>query len=144
MTTQTTEDFQSTLTLSASPQAVLAALTTLDGLAAWWSPVTGSPSVGGELTFSFGEHGSNRVRVDAAGPEEVRWTVLDAEPAPEWNGTTIVFGLEPVGSGCALHFRHQGLTPGLECWDDCFSGWTYYLGSLADHTDRGDGRPFSG
>ena len=34
-----------------------------------------------------------------------------------------------------LHFRHQGLTPDLECYDMCDAGWTYYLGSLVSYVE---------
>ncbi len=34
------QDYVSRLTLKASPDAVFDALTTLDGLAAWWTPFT--------------------------------------------------------------------------------------------------------
>ena len=35
---------------------VFEALTTLDGLAGWWTPsVTGTPTAGGETTFGFGD-----------------------------------------------------------------------------------------
>lgn len=143
MTTQAiTEDYQATRSFTAAPAAVLAALTTLDGLAGWWSPVTGSTEPGAELTFSFGQHGSNTVRVEEPSPAGVRWTVLTAEPAPEWDGTSICFDIEPSDGGSVLRFRHRGLTPQLACYDDCYSGWAWYLDSLVDHVDRGAGRPF--
>ena len=47
------QDYQSRLTLTASADAVFDALTTTEGLAAWWTPVTGDGLAGGELTFSF-------------------------------------------------------------------------------------------
>jgi hypothetical protein len=40
-----------------------------------------------------------------------------------------------------LEFRHQGLTPRLECYDHCARGWEYFLPSLRDHVETGTGRP---
>ena len=40
------QDYQSRVTLTASPDVVFEALTTTEGLAAWWTPVTGDGLTG--------------------------------------------------------------------------------------------------
>ena len=40
-----------------------------------------------------------------------------------------------------LYFRHQGLTPELECFDMCHEGWTHYLASLVSYVETGEGQP---
>ena len=67
--------------------------------------------------------------------------MLVCEPVPDWVGTSITFDLVPVGTGTELRFHHQGLHPGLGCFDDCLAGWTHYLASLVDLVDRGAGSP---
>ncbi len=47
----TPADYQTTIRVKASPDALFDALTTVTGLAAWWNPATGSGESGGELRF---------------------------------------------------------------------------------------------
>jgi uncharacterized protein YndB with AHSA1/START domain len=46
-----TSEYQTTIRVKASPDALFDALTTVTGLAAWWNPATGSGDAGGELRF---------------------------------------------------------------------------------------------
>ncbi|MDQ2874979.1 MAG: hypothetical protein M3Y33_09385 [Actinomycetota bacterium] len=39
-------------------------------------------------------------------------------------------------------FRHEGLSPQLECYDMCRAGWDQYLPSLRDYLETGTGTPF--
>jgi len=137
------EDYQAELTLSATPEAVFDALTTIDGLAGWWTPVTGDGLAGGELTFTFGPTAYAVMRVDAAEPGvRVRWTNRACHLA-DWVGTTIHFDLtETAAGGTELRFRHAGLTPSLECYTDCKSGWDHFIPSLRAYLETGTGNPW--
>ena len=118
---------------SAAPVAdVLAALTTLDGLAGWWTPaVSGSPAPGGELTFRFGP-GATVMRVEHVDPAGlVVWTCLASESFAEWAGTSLWFDVRPrAGGGSVLAFRHVGLTPELPCFTVCSPRWEHHLANL--------------
>ncbi len=139
--TTTTDDFRSTTTFAAAPDAVFSALTDIDALTGWWTPAGGDADVGGTLRFLMGDR-EVVMRVDEADrPSRVHWSVLVCEPAPDWVGTSITFDLEPVGAGTELRFRHHGLNPRLECFEACHAGWTRYLASLVDYVDRGAGSP---
>ena len=136
------QDYESQLTLEASADAVFDALTTVEGLAAWWTPVTGDGLAGGELTFSFGPEAQAVMRVDAAERGVgVSWTSV-ACVQEDWVGTTLHFdlGAAPEG-GTELHFRHAGLTPRLECFTDCKSGWDHFIPSLRAYVETGVGNP---
>jgi uncharacterized protein YndB with AHSA1/START domain len=136
------QDYQSRLTLAASADAVFDALTTVEGLAAWWTPVTGDGLAGGLLTFSFGPASQAVMRVDAAERGAgVRWTNLACQ-VEDWVGTTLHFDIEatPEG-GTELRFRHAGLTPRLECFSDCESGWDHFIPSLRAYVETGAGNP---
>jgi uncharacterized protein YndB with AHSA1/START domain len=143
-------DFESTLLLKASVEVIFEALTTPSGLAGWWTGVTGSGLEGGELRFVFGGERAQTgddplvIRVDKAErPSVVRWTVLAYEPLEDWVGTNISFDVSPAETGGSrLHFRHSGLTPRLECFNDCRKGWDHFLRSLVDYVDSGQGSPF--
>ena len=135
-------DYQSQLTLSASADAVFDALTTTEGLSAWWTPVTGNGLAGGELTFSFGPGAKAVMRVDAAeAGVGVRWTNV-ACVVEDWVGTTLHFDIETLATGgTELRFRHAGLTPRLECFTDCQSGWDHFIPSLGAYIETGVGNP---
>ena len=47
-----------------------------------------------------------------------------------------------AGTGTELGFRHAGLTPQLECWDDCFAGWTHFMARIKTFAESGTGTPF--
>jgi uncharacterized protein YndB with AHSA1/START domain len=143
-----TEDFTEVLQLPASPATVLAFFTSAAGVSRWWGPTEGDGTVGGTLAVSFGEYGVNAVRVLEAGPTRVVWEsvapdgVIVTGHTPEWLGTTMEFDILPADAGTELRFRHAGLTPQLECWDDCFAGWTYFMASIEAFAETGTGTPF--
>ncbi|MDB5095182.1 MAG: Activator of Hsp90 ATPase 1 family protein [Candidatus Eremiobacteraeota bacterium] len=137
-------DYESTVFLKGPTDRVFDALTTTSGLAGWWSTVSGSGVQGGELTFAFDDD-RLVVHVDEAQrPSAVRWTPRSSfEPVSDWVGTTIAFDISPSGDGGSrLRLRHIGLTPQLECFELCRRGWDYYLQSLVEYVDSGQGRPF--
>lgn len=147
-------DYQNEVLFDAPPEKVFAALTTLEGLAGWWTTVTGSGIQGGELRFVFS--GAAHVdglmlaeeplliRVDTARhPSEVSWTVLECVLLPDWVGTSLHFELAPHGiGGSELRFRHQGLTPRLDTYVAYTSAWEDHLASLHDYVETGHGHPF--
>ena len=136
------QDYETQLTLAASTDVVYDALTTTEGLTAWWTPAEGDGLTGGELTFSFGPEATAVMRVDAAERAVgVRWTNT-ACIQEDWVGTTLHFDIKPTPEGGTdLHFRHAGLTPRLECFIDCKSGWDHFIPSLRAYVETGAGNP---
>ena len=142
----TQRDYMRCLTIRASRQRVFGALATLEGLRGWWTPLSsGSPAAGGDVRFEFAAaHQHIVIHVDVASPSSVRWTCVEHSPFSEWNGTKIAFDLFERGPNASeIWFRHAGLNPVLTCYDDCSSGWDYFLDSLAALAERGKGTPFS-
>lgn len=136
------QDYTAAMRISANPSDVLIDLTTLANLSAWWAKASGDPKEGGDLEFDFNAGSPLRLLVAAAGPMLVQWNVLAYEPVPDWAGTTITFELSDRLDGtCDLSFRHQGLTPALECFTDCKSGWDHFLPSLKNLAETGTGNP---
>ncbi len=74
----------------------------------------------------------------------VIWDVESCAFLPDWVGTTPGFTLSRASAGgCDLQFRHEGLSPQLECYDMCRAGWDQYLPSLRDYLETGTGHPFT-
>jgi uncharacterized protein YndB with AHSA1/START domain len=140
----TPEDYQRTIRVQASPDALFDALTTVAGLAAWWNPATGSGETGGELRFMMNAPEPLVIHVDeATRPTSVRWTVADCPFLPDWIGTRPSFTIAPVDSSTSeLRFRHHGLNDQLPCIDMCTRSWNHYMTSLRDHLEVGRGSPF--
>jgi uncharacterized protein YndB with AHSA1/START domain len=151
MTDQSTEqysatpaDYQTTIRMKASPDALFDALTTVTGLAAWWNPATGSGETGGELRFIMNAPEPLVIHVDeTTRPTLVRWTVTDCPFLPDWIGTRPTFSIAPVDSDTSeLHFHHRGLSEELECIDMCTRSWNFYMTSLRDYLEMGRGNPY--
>src|SRR6202012_5898781 len=97
--------------ITASPGRVYEALTTLDGLAGWWTPmVTGDPHAGGQVGFGFGNQRIVMRGTEATCPTRVRWACLEHSKFPEWDGTNLRFDLRPDDQGGGVvTFEHAGL-----------------------------------
>lgn len=137
--------YQASIRVKASPDALFDAVTTTDGLAAWWNPASGSGETGGELQLIMNAPDPLVIHVDEASrPTLVRWTVIDCPFLPDWVGTKPTFTIRPVEDGTSeLQFHHQGLHEELECIDMCSSSWNHYIKtSLRDYVEAGGGSPY--
>jgi uncharacterized protein YndB with AHSA1/START domain len=141
----TTTNYRTTVRVKAPADVVFDAVTTVEALAAWWSPVTGSGLTGGELRFPMvaGEP-PLLIRVDeATRPATVRWTVAECTFMQDWVGTQPTFTITPLGEdACELTFEHLGLNDELECKDMCSRSWDHFVRtSLRELAEGGPGAP---
>jgi uncharacterized protein YndB with AHSA1/START domain len=92
--------------IKATPETIYKAVSTQDGLAAFWtSDSKAEPKVGSIATFGFGGP-SQRMRVDELVPgKRVKWTALN--DFPTWDGTTVTWDISPAEKGeTSVVFRH--------------------------------------
>jgi uncharacterized protein YndB with AHSA1/START domain len=124
-----------------TPDKVYAALTTIDGLAAWWTTDTeGDAEPGGTIRFRFGDAGGFDMKVlDHRRDERVEWEVV-AGP-DEWIGTQVRFDLEPKGDYTIVRFAHEGWREPVEFMSHCSTKWATFLMSLKDSVERDAGTP---
>jgi uncharacterized protein YndB with AHSA1/START domain len=149
--TTTAADYRTRVRFEHPPTAVVEALTTVPGIASWWTTrVAGSGTDGGELRLAFPNSDYQDVVLAVATTEQpcsVVWTVRAVPPVPaweEWAGTRVVVRVEAEASGgTRMDLHHEGLTRQLDCYDLCSGGWDYVLASLRAHVDAGAGRPIS-
>ena len=119
---------------------VFTALTTVDGLAGWWTrDTTGDASIGGKLELRFIPGGFDLEVIEVVAGELVRWTVLDGPD--EWIGTTIEFRLSTSGDYTIVNFAHHGFAEWNEFLSHCSTKWASYLLSLKELVETGTGRP---
>ncbi len=127
--------------IKAPLNAVYKALTTLDGLAAWWTRDTrGDASPGGVIKFVFGELGFFDMKVlEAKADHSVRWQVLDGPP--DWIGTRVIWDLKQEGEYVIVLFKHQDWKEPSEGMHHCSTKWTVFLMSLKAQLETGKGAP---
>jgi hypothetical protein len=141
----TTTDYRTTILVNGPADTAFDAVTTVEGLTAWWSPVTGSGLAEGELRFPMvAEQPPLLIRVDeATRPTTVRWTVVECTFMEDWVGTRPTFTIRPIDAGtCELTFEHRGLDDDLDCKDMCSRSWDHFVGtSLRELVEGGPGAP---
>ena len=145
--------YNAELLVQAPARRLYQALTTQQGIASWWTKDCAiGGNVGARSTFHFGETWKV-MRIAKLVPDaEVHWTCTDSHIAApglkrpdEWIGTRVVFRLVPRGQiheSTLLQFEHLGLTPQIECYPICTSGWHQFLGSLKKYAETGKGMPY--
>jgi hypothetical protein len=134
-------DYATVLPIGAPLQEAFGAISTLEGVRGWWTPiVSGSTAPGGEIHLGFTGMDEEIVMrvVSSESPRLVRWVCLLHTGAPEWNGSRITFELTDAGEGCELHFRHDDAPAEMVA-----PGWSRFLASLRELVESGTGRPFS-
>jgi uncharacterized protein YndB with AHSA1/START domain len=132
-----------------SPEEVQRALTTLPGLAGWWTEeVAGNPLPGGALDFTFRTPGGDVVgsmRMDVRSVEpgaSVRWRV--AGGPEDWIGTDITFDTSVQDGKTILIFGHRNWADATEPMAHCSMKWAVFLLSLRELVETGKGRPSPG
>ncbi|MEV2276882.1 SRPBCC domain-containing protein [Nocardiopsis sp. NPDC049922] len=126
--------------VTCTPEAVYRALTTVDGLAGWWTRDTdGDGDAGGVLRFGF-EPGACAMKVLETRPAaHVLWETV--EGPQEWMGTRIRFDLSKEGDYTIVLFRHEGWREPVEFMAHCSTKWAIFLMSLKRMVETGQGEP---
>ncbi|WP_029138060.1 SRPBCC family protein [Nakamurella lactea] len=126
--------------LTDSPDKVYDAITTIEGLAGWWTDdTTGDPDVGGVIAFRFPPGGFDMRVEELDQGKHVRWRVVDG-PA-EWIDTTVDWNLRQDGEYTIVMFKHEGWREPVEFMYHCSTKWATYLMSLKSLVETGTGAP---
>ena len=125
---------------------VYAALSTIDGVASWWTKeTTGSPSSGGTTDVRFlsptgDEIGSMSYEVMELVPnKKVHWRFRSGPE--EWIGTDVIFSLSQDGEYTIVLFSHKNWREVVEFMAHCSMKWATFMLSLKDLVETGKGRP---
>jgi uncharacterized protein YndB with AHSA1/START domain len=125
---------------------VYAALSTVEGVAGWWTTHTsGSSKIGGTIEVRFHstdgkEIGSMTMEVIALDAnKKVHWRV--ASGPEEWVGTDVLFNLSQDGEYTILLFAHKNWREASEFTSHCSMKWATFLLSLRELVETGQGRP---
>ena len=132
--------------IKAPASKVYDALSSIDGLAGWWTQATsGDAKVGGTLGFRFRTENGDEIGgfdmdvIELRPDEQVRWRVKDGPQ--EWIGTDIEFTLSRQDDYTIVRFGHRKWREEGEFMGHCSTKWATFLLSLRDLVETGRGRP---
>ncbi len=124
---------------------VYRAVATEEGLSNWWTTdVNADIRVGGKIEFRFAQEFSADMQITRLEePTRVEWKGVGGEPL--WKDNTFSFELDDRGDRTMLMFTqdYAGAISDEEFGRFNFN-WGYYLGSLKQYCETGEGYPFEG
>lgn len=123
-----------------SKEDILRALTTIDGLAGWWTSTTsGSSELNGILEFRFGESGPD-FKVIKIENSIIEWECIVGPE--EWIKTKIRFEIIESDDENTIFFSHRGWKEESPFHHHCSMKWAIFMLSLKQYLEEGEGRPF--
>ncbi|MCD2421544.1 SRPBCC domain-containing protein [Niabella pedocola] len=150
--------------IGAPAAQVYKAITSQEGLRAWWTPgTTAKPELGSMARFPFGPVYFKTMKITVLKPqEEVCW--ICTAGAGEWIDTHISFTLytgdqqqlgnrypeiggqleqqKDKGAATLLLFRHEAWKTYSLMFAECSYTWGRFLSSLKRYCETGKGRPW--
>jgi uncharacterized protein YndB with AHSA1/START domain len=132
--------------IKAPPARVFEAISTIEGVASWWTrEVTGESKVGSSFQARFlnsvgVELGSMVIRVVSLQQDcSVQWH-FESGPA-EWIGTDVTFTLHQEGEHTIVLFSHSRWREAVEFTAHCSMKWATFLLSMKQLLEDGRGLP---
>jgi hypothetical protein len=117
----------------------------------WWGKVDNPvANEGDEFTISFGRTKWRFVITKFSQYNQITWKCIEAEHfveglsnlKEEWLNTELVWTFKENGSEVEVSLMHKGLTPELNCYNICESGWSFFIStSLKNYLETGHGNP---
>ena len=136
-----------TILVDQTPTEVFNAVNNVRG---WWSKgIKGDTThLNDEFIFEVkGVHYSRQKLVEFIPGKKVAWLITESniqfvEDTNEWTGTKVIFEIDKKENQTRLVFTHEGLVPGVACYESCAPAWTAYIQhSLYNLITTGKGDP---
>jgi hypothetical protein len=124
-------DFRCSISVNATPAVVTASIQNVSG---WWATnVRGTNlHLHDRFTVRFGKTFAILETTELLPGRKIVWTVTDCylplfKNETQWTGTRLEWDISTDGHATSITMTHVGLRPGVECYDDCKIGWTFYV-----------------
>ena len=123
-------------------EKVFKTLTTVDGIANWWTVETnGDAKEGGTLEFRFKNEFKTILKVtNTVDNEIVNWTCTGGPE--DWINTKITFHLDDHDSKTRVRFEHSGWKEQNDFYAQCSYYWGAFMESLRQYCQKGIGEAF--
>ena len=134
------ESFTYSFKSSKTPEDIFRLLLNIEQ---WWSglyeeTIEGkSHKLNDEFSFKAGGgvHYSKQKLIELIPDKRIVWLVTDSKlnflnDPGEWNNSKICFDISREQDKTVVTFTHDGLTPQIECYNNCSAAWTGYLTNL--------------
>ena len=126
------KDFHSSITAKISANE---AIKKINNIPEWWGVTFAGSSEKQNDTFTVKMTGGsffNFIVAELIPSKRVIWLVTDCNMPwysnkKEWANTKLIFDFSENNGTTTLNFTHEGLTPDIECYQDCESGWTHWI-----------------
>jgi hypothetical protein len=113
----------------------------------WWAAnFEGSAkNLGDVFSVRWGDTFVNFKITEAILGKKVTWLVTDCylpwqNEKTEWTNTQVEFEISQENNATRVDMTHVGLTPEVECYENCQAGWNHYiLKSLFKFLEEGQG-----
>ena len=133
------------------PATAIHAYDAISRVTEWWGQDLegNSKQAGDKFTIRFGDTFVDFEVTDAQPGARSVWAVTNCflpwlEDKHEWTGTEVHWDLSEANGETTILMTHQGLTPEVECFENCRKGWEYYAAqSLYNLIVEGTGMPDS-
>ena len=128
--------------INASKEKVLKALTTIEGLANWWTTDTkGRAVLNGVIRFRFANSGGPDMKVtESKSDEKISWECVESNHG--WKGHTFSFLLDENDGKTRVRFSHDGWNEQDDFHAICCFSWGRYMESLRQLCQTGKGEAF--
>ena len=126
-----TQDYHTSIMFDGT---ALEAFTAINSVTKWWTENLegSSQKLNDEFTVHFGTTWKIFKVTEFVPGKKVMWLVTDCYlpwnvDKTEWKGTKIIFEISQKGDKTQLRFTHEGIHPGVECFDSCSVAWTQLI-----------------
>lgn len=139
------KDFQNSISAKISAAE---AIKRISKIPEWWDvTITGSSEKQNDnFVLKMGADSFFNCTVTELIPgKRVVWSIADCNmpwysDKKEWADTRLIFDITERNGLITLNFMHEGLTPDLECYRDCETGWNHWImNSLLSYFTTGKG-----
>jgi hypothetical protein len=140
-----TQNFKSSMSAKNSASDIIKKISNVPG---WWgvSFNGNAEKQNDKFTIKMGADSFFNITVEELIPNKrIVWLVTDCNmpwysDKKEWANNRLIFDLNENNGVTDLDFTHEGLTPGVECYNDCAPGWTHWIKtSLFSYVTKGEG-----